>query len=79
MRTVSMKLPDWLDGQLAKAARRLGRSKSALVRDALEAYFNGAAAPGRRSCLDLAGSLAGSLKGPRDLSSGRKHMRGYGG
>ena len=78
MRTVSLKLPDPLHEQLAAAARRRGKSKSSLVRDALVAYFNGETARSAGSVLDLVENLAGCVEGPRDLSTGKRHMRGFG-
>ncbi len=78
MRTVSLKLPDSLHDQLAAAARDKGKSESAVVREALTAFLNGETALGGVSCLDLVHNLAGCLNGPRDLSTNRKHMTGFG-
>ena len=78
MRSVSLKLPDSLHAELVKTARRLGRSKSTVLREALEAYVDGGPRRRRGSCLDVAGNLAGCLEGPGDLSSSRKRMREYG-
>ncbi len=78
MKTVSLKLPRSLDAKLTTVARRRRASKSAVVRDALEAFF---ASDGRLrgvSVLDLAGDLAGCVEGPRDLSTNKKYMRGFG-
>jgi len=55
-----------------------GKSKSSVVREALEAYLNGETARDGGSCLDLVENLAGCLEGPRDLSSNKKHMSGFG-
>lgn len=74
MRTISLKLPDSLDRTLTKLAATRGTTKSAVVREALEAY----AAESRRSVTALAGSLVGSLRGPKDLSSSPRHLEGYG-
>ena len=65
MRTVSLKLPDPLHELLAATARRHGKSKSTVVREALEAYLNGETARAGTSCLDLVENLAGCLAGPR--------------
>jgi hypothetical protein len=45
-----------------------------VVREALRAYT---VAP-RTSALDLAGDLVGSLKGPGDLSTNKRHMKDFG-
>lgn len=74
MRTVSFKLPPELDDALDELARSRGASRSALVREALEALAKGK----RRSVTALAGDLVGSLEGPTDLATNKKHMSGYG-
>jgi Arc/MetJ-type ribon-helix-helix transcriptional regulator len=74
MRTVSFKLPEDLDDTLNELARSRGASRSALLREALEALAKGK----RRSVTALAGNLVGSLEGPTDLATNRKHMAAYG-
>jgi Arc/MetJ-type ribon-helix-helix transcriptional regulator len=74
MRTVSFKLPEELDDALTELARSRGASRSALVRQAIEALAKGK----RRSVTSLAGHLVGSVDGPSDLATNRKHMSGYG-
>ena len=78
MKPLSLKLPESLLDRLTSAARERGESRSALVREAIEAYIEGDSRPQKGSCLDLAGDLVGSVKGPVDLSFNKKHMRGYG-
>lgn len=74
MRTISIKLPEELDRALTELAKRCNASRSALLRQALEAFTKRQV----RSVLEAAGDLAGSLDGPKDLSSAFKHMKGYG-
>jgi predicted transcriptional regulator len=74
MRTVSFKLPGDLDDALNDLARARGASRSALVREALESLAKGK----RNSVTALAGDLVGSVEGPADLATNRKHMAGYG-
>jgi Arc/MetJ-type ribon-helix-helix transcriptional regulator len=74
MRTVSFKLPEALDDALSDLARSRGASRSALVREALESFAKGK----RRSVTALASDLVGSVEGPTDLATNRKHMAGYG-
>ncbi|HLV22965.1 MAG TPA: ribbon-helix-helix domain-containing protein [Polyangiaceae bacterium] len=74
MRTVSFKLPAELDEALDEIARRRGTSRSAVVREALEALAKGK----RRSITALAGKLVGSVDGPADLASDPRHLSGYG-
>jgi predicted transcriptional regulator len=74
MRVVSIKLPERLDHQLTEIARRRNASRSAILREALEAFARGS----KRSVTSAAGELVGSLRGPRDLSTSSKHLTGYG-
>lgn len=78
MKTLSLKIPDALDSKLETAVRRQGGTKSALIRQALEAFFREEGKPGTGSVLDLAADLAGSLEGPSDLSCNEEHLEGYG-
>lgn len=76
MRTVSFKLPPKLDEALDELARSRRTTRSELVREAIEAL---AKAGGRRpSVTALAADLVGSVDGPTDLSTNRKHLAGYG-
>lgn len=76
MTTISLKLPDDMAARLDALARRRKMSRSELMREALAAILDGS--PGRASIDDLAGDLVGSLAGPGDLSTNKKHMRGFG-
>ena len=75
MRAASFKLPAALDERLTTLARRRGTTRSAVVRDAIEALED--KAPGG-SVTEAAGELVGALSGPRDLSTSPGHMAGYG-
>ncbi len=74
MRTVSFKLSARLDNALSDLARRRKSSRSALVREALEALATGK----RRSVTAVVDKLVEPLDGPADLSTNPKHMAGYG-
>jgi hypothetical protein len=77
MRTVTVKLSRSLANRLAAKARQRGGSQSDVIRAALEAHLAGAVPGG--SCLDLVRDLAGAVRSaPEDLSSNRRHLRGYG-
>jgi metal-responsive CopG/Arc/MetJ family transcriptional regulator len=78
MKILSIKLPEALHAKLNSAARKKGESRSALVRDAIEAFIEDEDNIPQSSCLELAKDLAGVVKGPADLSFNKKHMRGYG-
>ena len=74
MRVVSIKLPEALDEQLTEIARRRNASRSAILREALESFARGS----RRSVVQAAGDLVGSVSGPKDLSTNPKRIAGYG-
>jgi metal-responsive CopG/Arc/MetJ family transcriptional regulator len=74
MRVTSVKLPKDLDKKLTELARQRRASRSAILREAFEAF---ASSP-RRSVTAAAGDLVGSLSGPTDLSTNPEHMAGFG-
>jgi predicted transcriptional regulator len=74
MRTVSFKLSERLDDALSDLARRRKSSRSALVREALEALAKGK----RRSVTAAVDELVAPVEGPADLSTNPRHMGGYG-
>ncbi len=78
MKTLSLKLPDELAARLSHAVRKKGQSQSELLRQAIERYLRESHKATEGSVLDLCADLAGCVRGPVDLSSSRKHLRGYG-
>jgi predicted transcriptional regulator len=76
--TVTVKLPETLARRLKSMAARRGETQSALVREALRTHLERGSEPASGSCLELARDLAGSLEGAADLSTNRRHLRGYG-
>jgi hypothetical protein len=62
---------------LERLKRSTGRTESEILRRGL--YLVAKEESGRRSALDLAGRSAGRFKrGPRDLSTNRKYLDGFG-
>lgn len=79
MQTISLKISDELLGELERAAKTRRVSKSFVVRESLETTLRPQVRRGQPSCFDLAGDLAGSLKGlPRDLAQNPKYLDGFG-
>ena len=79
MQTISLKLPEDLLADLARAAKARRVTKSAVVRDSLEKALRGGPPGGDASCYDLARDLAGKVKGlPRDLATNPTYMQGFG-
>lgn len=74
MKTVSLKLPRHLDRKLTALSQSRRKTRSAIVRDALESF----AAEPAESVTALAADLVGSLSGPKDLSATDRHMADYG-
>ena len=75
MKTISLKLPPSLSIRLERVARERGKSKSEIVRAALEQHLK---AERPMSALELAGDLVGRGEGPIDLSTNPQYMEGYG-
>jgi hypothetical protein len=78
MKTLTVKVSEELDLKLAALAKKMGESKSNLIRSAIEHIVTSNHAMAANSCLDLARDLVGSVEGPPDLSQNKKHLAGYG-
>ena len=76
MKTLTLKLPEDKAALLESQARKLGRSKSALVREAVIEMLSSCSA---RSCHDLMKANCGSWKNtPRDFATNKKYLKGFG-
>ena len=78
MTTITCKVSEKLNAQLEALARRRRLSKSAILREALESKTKASAKSAAPSAYDLVKHICGSLRGPKDLSTNRRHMRGFG-
>jgi predicted DNA-binding protein len=79
MPTVTVKLPPGLARRLRLAVARRATTQSAFIREALEARLESTSDATPGSFLDLAGDLAGSVRGgPSDLSWNKRHLKGFG-
>jgi len=78
MKTLTLKLPEILENQLNVFARKIGLSRSEIVRRALLEYFKRDEKKDSISFLDLSRDIAGSIDGPPDLSTNKAHLEGYG-
>jgi len=75
MTTISLKLPEPLLRQVEREAEARRVAKSAVIRDCIErALHRGKKAKDSVTCLDLMGDSVGSFRGPRDLSTNRRHL-----
>ena len=78
MKTLAFRVPASLDRALAARAKRQNRTKSAIVRQALEELLYGTGKKGEPTFFDLAGHLSGKFSGPRNLSTNEKYMKDFG-
>ena len=78
MSTLTLKVPRSLDRALTIRAKKQNRTKSALVREALEELVSDHPKEGKLTVSELAGDLIGKVTGPRDLSHNERHMKGFG-
>ena len=79
MITMTCKLPAKLASELETLARTERRSKSALVREALETWLKAQRRRHPVRAYDIVKHLCGSIKGgPSDLATNPKHMKGFG-
>lgn len=77
MKTLTVKLREELVARLEALADERQTTKSDLVRSALEILVRDKPQQGP-SCYELSEDLSGTVDGPADLSSGKRHMKGYG-
>ncbi|MGI8966715.1 MAG: hypothetical protein ACR2H1_11600 [Limisphaerales bacterium] len=76
MKTISFKVDEATDNWLESEAKKLGRTKSDLAREALERHQNGWQSQSIHQIMkDVCGSIKG---GPRDLSTNKKYLKGFG-
>ena len=78
MHTISLRISESLAIRLEDTARQRGVSKSALIREALEAYLQADRAERAESALSQVANLAGTLSGPEDLSVNKDYLRNFG-
>lgn len=75
MKTISVKLPEALARWLERESATRRRSRSDIVREALESRRLGSGEP---TMADVLADLAGTIDGPRDLSTNPRHLDGLG-
>jgi hypothetical protein len=78
MKTLSLKIPAFIDVRLTSLAKKTKTTKSALVRKALTEYLASQSKIRPGSLLDRVRDLAGCFEGPGDLSTNPKYMEGFG-
>ena len=78
MEIISLKITGLVKEKLALYSKRKGISKSEIIRNALNEYFDKDDLDKQGTFLSLASDLAGSADGPADLSTNKDHFSGYG-
>ena len=76
---ITVRVPKNLEALLRTRSRAKGQTPSDVVRIALESYLG--RAPGTRSAYELAeaaGLIAYVRRAPKDLSTSRRHLEGFG-
>lgn len=78
MHTISLKIPPALSMRLTQVAKDEQRSKSAIVREAIDIYLRGGVDGRRVSALDGIEDLIGCIEGPGDLSTNKEYLNDLG-
>jgi len=78
VRMLSAKLPDDVAARLDRESKRSRRSRSELVRHALQEMFEAGSEGGRATLADVLSEIEGTVEGPSDLSSNPDHLAGFG-
>jgi Arc/MetJ-type ribon-helix-helix transcriptional regulator len=79
MKMLSVKIPDPLAKWLIGEAKQSRRSRSDLVREALEEKKRGhAGKPAKRNLADALLECGSTFDGPKDLSTNPRYMEGFG-
>ena len=78
MKTLTVKLPEILEAKLNALIQKTGQKKSTIVRRALAQFLSDDETIQLGSFLDLSRDLAGSIKGPSDLSVNKARFEEYG-
>jgi len=76
---ITIRIPETLTARLRSRSRAKGTTESALVRHALETYLGNSTVD--RSAYDLAkeaGIIGAAHNAPKDLSTNRRHFKGFG-
>lgn len=77
MTTISLRIPESLHRRLVRTAKRTERSKSDVVREALQLYLRELVPPARGSLYELARHVLGKFEGPEDTSD-KRNLENFG-
>lgn len=76
---ITVRVPPALTSRLRSRSRAKGSTESDLVREALESYLgSGTAGKTAYELAEEVGIIGSARKAPRDLSTNRRHFKGFG-
>jgi hypothetical protein len=75
VKTLTLRIQESLDRWLSDEAKRLGRTKSEIARQAILRVRDGRK---KASLHDRMKEVCGTIRAPRDLSTHPKHLEGFG-
>lgn len=79
MKALSLKLPDATFHRLSSEVKKRHTTRSEIIRSAIEYYFEHEQDMVENSFYEAASNLCKKFKGgPRDLSTNKKHYKGFG-
>lgn len=78
MKNVSVKLSNSTYHKMVSIAEKRKITKSDLIRAAIEMILSGQKITTKPTAYDLSADLCGSLKAPKDLSTNKDYLEGFG-
>ncbi len=78
MKILTLRLDEALYAKVLCMSKRRKTTRSEVVREALNVYFEKGNNSSKGSAFELAHDLAGAVAGPRDLSVNKIHLKGFG-
>lgn len=78
MKIISLKISEDLKNRLKTLAEKQNTNPSEIIRTAVEKHLSTHSTRVKGSFLDLAEDIIGCAEGPEDLSTSKKHLKGYG-
>ncbi len=78
MKSFTLRLDEALYAKVLSRSKRRRTTRSEVVREALNVYFEKDNGPSKGSAFELAHDLAGIVTGPTDISGNEIHLKGFG-
>ncbi|MDE0145103.1 MAG: ribbon-helix-helix domain-containing protein [Nitrospira sp.] len=78
MKILTLRLDEALYAKIRSTSKQRKTTRSEVVREALNAYFEKSNNSSKESAFELANDLAGTVAGPTTLSFNKIHLKGFG-